>query len=744
MVERNELDTQYSFCRICESLCGLEIQTKGNEIISILPDKNHVATNGFACPKGLKQHKMYSTPDRLRHPMRKIDGEWKKISWSEATEGIGNKIKEILDNNHPDSIAMYVGTAAGFGVLHPIFAQGFMDGIGSKSMFASASQDCSNKFAVSELMYGHPFTLTFPDIIKTKCLIIIGANPVVSKWSFLQVPNPSKHLKELERSGSKIYVVDPRKTETAKVAGQHVFIRPNTDPFFYLSFLNELEKQGGIQWNIADQHMEGTKQVLSIARVWPAERTQKITGIPVVTLRKMVSDYRLSESAVLYCSTGVNMAKYGAISFWIQEAINALSGNLDRPGGALVGKGIIDFPKFASKNGILLRKDRSRIGNRRSVNDTFPGGILADEILTPGDRQIKALFVTGGNPLITMANSNRLRKAFQNLELLVTLDIYPNETGSIGHYMLPCTSPLERPDLPFIFPLMLGLQSKPYLQATRAIVDPDAEQRDEASIYLDLCKASGVSIFNSRIAQWILGLISKKKKPKQSWKSVPQEFLLNCLLKVCRQTSFNKLLKKPHGTLRDIQFEHSFLGERILTESGKINLAPELLVKQSKQLEKHFQSEDNKSHLFKLISKRAVTTHNSWTHNIEEFVIGDRYTNYIYMHSEDAKKIGVRYKEYVDITTEVGKLRLPVKILDDLMPGTVSVPHGWGHQASLMQIAKNTEGVNVNILTADGPELIDEVSGMAHLSGIDVHISPAVGPPDTSSWSGLKSDHLSV
>ena len=213
--------TSHTFCRICESLCGLKVTTQHNTIIDIQPDENHVSSKGFSCIKGLKQHEMYNSPDRLRYPMKKTDKGFERISWKQTKKEIGGKVQELIKAHGPDSIGMYVGTAAGFSVLHPVFAQGFMTGIGSKSMYSSSTQDCSNKFAASRLIYGFPFTLPFPDIRHTNCLIIVGANPVISKWSFLQVPNPIKKLRSIEERGGKVYVVDPRKTETAKVAGEH-------------------------------------------------------------------------------------------------------------------------------------------------------------------------------------------------------------------------------------------------------------------------------------------------------------------------------------------------------------------------------------------------------------------------------------------------------------------------------------------------------------------------------------------
>ncbi|MDX1581228.1 MAG: molybdopterin-dependent oxidoreductase, partial [Alphaproteobacteria bacterium] len=482
------VETKQTFCRICESLCGLEVTTENGRILDIKPDTQHAATRGFACPKGLKQHHLFDNADRLKYPLKRVGDDYVRISWDQALEEIGAKLRQLVGDFGPSSVAMYVGTAAGFGVLHPIFAQGFMDGIGSRAMYAPASQDCANKFAAAQHVYGFPFTQPFPDVRRTECLIIVGANPVVSKWSFLQVPNPTKELKDIQARGGKVFVVDPRRTETAKLASEHLFIKPGTDIFFYLSFLNEIIARKAYDRARVDDFMKGFDELAALAADWPAERTADVTAIGPDQLRMLVDAYLVADGAALYSSTGVNMGGNGTLAFWIQEAINAITGNLDREGGTLVGQGIFDFPNWAAKRGILLRPDRSRIGDFASVNDAFPGGTMADEILTPGEGQIKSLFVTGGNPLLTMPNGNRLKEAFEKLELLVCLDIQMSETASLAHYVLPCTSPMQRPDLPFIFPLMLGLQAKPYMQVTEEIIPPEGEQRDEATIYLDLAQ----------------------------------------------------------------------------------------------------------------------------------------------------------------------------------------------------------------------------------------------------------------
>ena len=725
----------HSFCRICEALCGLEITTRDGRITKMRPDPQHVSTDGFSCVKGLKSFKLYDSPDRLMHPLRRTQsGSYERASWDTALSEIGAKVARLRRDHGPDSIAMYVGTAAGFGVLHPVFAQGFMTAIGSKSMYASATQDCANKFAVSRQIYGFPFTQPFPDLARTNCLIVVGANPAVSKWSFLQVSNPIKRLREIEARGAKLVFVDPRKTESAKAAGEHVFIRPNTDPFFYLAFLHEILARESETGGVIDQarvqaHMVGFDALAKLVEPWTPERCASVTKIPAARLRELVSMYLEADGAALYCSTGVNMGSHGSIAFWLQEVINAITGNLDRPGGTLVGRGVIDFAKFGVKHGVLMRDDKSRIGNFGAVNDTFPGGILADEILTPGDRQVRALFVTGGNPLLTMANAGRLAEAFENLELLVCLDIFQGETASLAHYVLPCTSPLQRPDLPFIFPLMLGLQSKPYLQATREVVPPAGEQRDEATIYLDLCKAAGLNLFGSRAAQRLLEFGKRRWSAKHPDRqpAIPQERILDLLLRACGQGGFERLLDHPHGRRRPDHAGRDFLGERVASPDGKINLAPPTLVAEAAKLDAHFERERRDAHRLKLITKRHVTTHNSWTHNLEDFARAK--TNHLYLHPDDAARLELGEDQLAEVRTETGAVRLPVRLSPDLMPGTAALPHGWGHQrARGLSVASATTGVNVNILAADGPERIERVSGMANLTGFCIDVSPVPEP----------------
>jgi len=733
-------EVRHTFCRICESLCGLEVTLEQGRVTRVRPDEQHVATDGFGCVKGLKQHQLYASPDRLMHPRKRAGDAFVDRSWDEALGDIGAKVKQLVRDHGPDSIGMYVGTAAGFSLLHPIFAQGFMTGLGSKSIYASATQDCSNKFAVAREVYGFPFTQPFPDIDHTQCLIIVGANPVVSKWSFLQVPNPGRRLREIEARGGRVFVVDPRRTETARTVGEYVPIQPGTDVFFYLSFLNELIASDGIDRAHVDANTTGFDEVARLAEPWTPERTEDVTRIPAAVLRDMVRAYREADGAVLYSSTGVNMGGQGALAFWLQEVINAASGNLDQRGGTIIGQGILDFAKLGARSGFGLSRETSRVGGFQAVNDAFPGGVMADEILTEGPGQLKALFVTGGNPLITMANSERLKRAFEQLELLVTIDILPTETGHLAHWQLPATTPFERHDLPFAFPLLMGMQSRPYLQATEPVTPAEGAQRDEATIYLDLARACDAPLFGSKPTQRLLewGTRRHSSKHPERERSVPQKFLMSTILRLTKNGSFDALMGERHGRAREPHPVGAFREAGASTDDGRVHLAPAVLVERAGVLEQAFVEERRNVGRLRLITKRHVKTHNSWTHNDAEFVRGALHTNYLYMHSEDAKAAGLESGALADVRSATAVVRVPIQTLDDLLPGTVALPHGWGHQgAPGLSVASRTSGVNVNLLAADGVDAVEPVSGMSRLTGIPVDVMQAAGPADPTHWSGL-------
>jgi anaerobic selenocysteine-containing dehydrogenase len=712
-----------TFCRLCEALCGLTVRVEGNRVVEIRPDREHVVSRGHACAKGIRFGEIHHSPDRLRHPLKRCGKGFERISWDRAFEEIGEKLRSLRSQAGPDSIATYMGSAAGLSFLQPFFVDGFLRGIGSRASYQVASLDCSNKFVVAGQMYGSPLLQPYPDVDRAECLILLGANPAVSGMPFVNLPRPLARLRAIERRGGRVFFVNPRLTETARAVGEWIQIRPDTDVFFLLSFLNELVATGGVDQERVARFMSGYDELVALARPFTAARTAEVTGVGPERLQEVVAAHRRASGAALYSATGLSQGTNGSLAFWIQEAINAISGNLDRRGGTLVGKGFSSFPRFAKKAGFATREDRSRVGDFRSVVDSFPCGTLADEILTPGERQVRALLVLAGNPLLSFPNPARLEEAFEQLDLLVAIDIFRNETANLAHYVLPGLSFLQRPDLPFLFPSVLRLQAIPYIQYTGRVVAPEDEQRDECQILLSLARSAGVPIFGHRSVQRLLE--AGRSRP---FTGIGPERLFDLVALGLGLGGVRSLRRYPHGKLLAPNEEGSFLGKRVLTADGRVDLAPGRLVRAASKLEADFGVELERRDCFKLVTKREHLSLNSWMHNTERFAKGGRCTNYLYMNAEDAGRLGLEESDVARVSSATGSVDVPVVTTDELMRGVVALPHGWGHEkAEGLTIASRTSGVNANLLAADGPENLERLSGMAHQTGIIVEVQRADG-----------------
>jgi anaerobic selenocysteine-containing dehydrogenase len=721
--------TELTFCRICEATCGLRATIEGDRVVALEPDHDHVVSKGYSCIKGLRYHEIHHSPDRLRVPLKRVGDRFEEISWEQALDEIGAKVRRLVKDHGGDSVSAYLGNPIAFSLMPPVLIAGFLQGLGSRNLFQTGSQDCNNKFAAAQRVYGFPFIQPFPDVDRTQCLIMIGSNPAVSRASFMQLPDPIRRLKAIEGRGGTIFFVNPRRTETAKQMGTQVFIRPDTDVYFLLSFLHEVISRDGIDHERVDRHMKGLDVLRGVCESWSPERTAEVTGIAADTLRMMVDAYLQADGAALFLSTGVNQGSQGTLAFWIQESINAITGNLDRLGGTLVGYGYIkDFPKHALKGGKTMRKDLSRIGQLPSVVDTFPAGLMADEILTPGDGQVRAMFCLSGNPLLTVPNSNgRLEEALKALELLVVIDIFRNETANHADYILPGTSAFQRADLPFVFHSLMGAQPIPYAQYTDALLPLEGEQRDETMILLQLARACGSKLFGSSVANaFFSGWMGLGRVPAIGGRlGLTPERFLGVIARVFRLGSLKSLRKEPHGRLLPPNRGGDFLGQRVVTEDGLIDLAPDEFVVAAKKLDAAFEQERTQRSKLKLISKREQHSHNSWLHNHPRFVEGKRSTNYLYMNPQDAERVGVESGSIVEVRSSVGSVRLPVQLTDEMMVGAVALPHGWGHEAADgLSVASKTTGANANLLAADGPNQLEYFSGMAKLNGIWVEVLP--------------------
>ncbi len=722
-------ETVTTFCRICEAQCGLTVTRDKDRILAIAPDEDHVVSRGYACIKGLTFEDFRSSPDRLTQPLKRVGADYVPISWEQALSEIGAKIRQLRADHGDDSVGLYFGNPISFSPVMPLLVNGFARGLKTAKSFTTASLDCNNKFVVSDRMYGAAMALTFPDVDRTQFLMVIGGNPAISKMSFINLPHPVARLKAIVERGGRVVFVNPRRTESAKACGEQLFIRPDTDVFFLLSFLHDILQRNVCRREQVDAFMDGFATLGVVAADWSPEKTAEVTGISAETLRGMVDAYLTADGAALYGSTGINQGRNGTIAFWLIEVINAITGNLDRRGGALMGKGLIDYAEQMAKQ--PMQEKVSRIGGVRTFLEALPCALMADEILTPGAGQTRAMFVISGNQLLTATSSARLEQAFSQLELLVSVDIIRNETANHAHYILPGTHFAERPDVPFMFSTFCGLMPKPWFQYTDALVPSPGEARNEAWMLVQLAKQCRAPLFGSRALQWIFEAGGWLRRLPWLGAKLPtvQTVLLGLITRAAGMGSLKYLRKAVHGIRLQDPESHNYLGKRVVTSNGLVQLAPADFVQAVQQrIADEFARNVTElaSPHFRLITRRERFTHNTWSHNHASYIKGARISNYLYMHPEDALRLSLKDGDLAEVRSVAGSLQVPVSLTDDMMPGAVALPHGWGHQHYEGQkIASTTRGVNANLLTPDGPDSIEPLSGMTQFNGIRVQVARA-------------------
>ncbi len=713
-----ERNLKVTFCRICEASCGLVAELEGERVLRLEPDPDHVLSRGFVCVKGVRYHEIHHSPDRVLTPLKRVGAGFEPISWADALAEIGAKVRALRGQHGNDSIGLYVGNPAALSTPHILTASAFMEGLKTRQLYTSGSQDCNNKFVAAEEMFGSPFVQPIPDLDRARCIVLVGTNPAVSQLTFVNAPRLVERLKAVERAGGRIVFVNPRRTESAQQLGEQLFIRPGSDVFFFLAFAHVALERCALSPALA-RRVAGLEQLREVVRAFPPERVAEVTGIDPGTLRELVASYCAAVGAVLFAGTGVNQGPHGTLCMWLLHAIAVVSGNLDRAGGMLITPQTMRSARL-SPCGDRIRHEYSRVGHHRSVLDSFPAGVLPDEIFTPGPGQVRALFVSAGNPVLTCPNSARMHKALAQLELLVSIDLFRNETGNLAHYILPATSFLERADIPMG---MGGYQPVGYAQLVRPVVPPRGESRDEWWIFAQLGRACDAPLLSSRALQWWLDRSTgalRSRLPR--WLRFAPEWLF-AAVGLSELIAPWTLRKHPHGVLLRRYDGGGFLRRGVLTRDGKVQLAPARFLAAAASLERDHAEQLARRGVLRLITKRERTSHNSWMHNVEAFVSGSRATNYLYMHPRDAAERALAPGDLCEVRTTTGALRVPVKLTEELMPGTVALPHGWGHaQADGLAIASRTRGVNANLLSPDGSSSLEALAGMARLTALEVSV----------------------
>src|SRR3954467_9956031 len=422
---------QVTFCRICEALCGMVATVEDGRVTKLRPDREHPLSQGYACPKGIAMLDVQNDPDRVLHPLKRVGGpgEFERVTWRDALDDIAAQLRTVPGRQ----VAWYMGNPGAFSYSHSLWVKGFLDALGSPHLYSAGSQDVNNRFAASALLYGTPLLVPIPDLKRTKLLLVVGANPLVSHGSVLTAPRIRELLQDIER----VVVVDPRRTETAR-AFEHVPIRPDTDAWLLLSLLQVIFEEGLADQDAIARQAVGARALRAFARDHPPEATEARTGIPAGTVRELARALATADGAAVYGRTGSCLGRYGTLVAFLLDALNVVTGNLDRPGGAVFGSSPLGLERLADRFGLASYARRhSRVGGFPDVLGSFPAALMAKEITTPGRGRLRALFVSAGNPVVSVPDGDELAAALPGLDLLVSIDLYVNDTNRLADYVLP-------------------------------------------------------------------------------------------------------------------------------------------------------------------------------------------------------------------------------------------------------------------------------------------------------------------
>jgi formate dehydrogenase len=715
-----------TFCRICEPLCGMVAEVEDGRLKQLRPDADNPLSRGYACPKGIAMTEVQNDPDRVLHPLRRKGRDFEQVSWDEALDDIGERLRGVLGERGPQAVGWYMGNPGAFSYSHTLWVKGFLDGLGSPHYYSAGSQDVNNRFAASALLYGSPLVVPVPDLSRTRFLLVVGANPLVSHGSVLSAPRVREQLLAITGRGGRIVVVDPRRSETAR-RFEHVPITPDTDAWLLLSLLATVFEEGLADRRFIASATEGGAELERLAREHPPETTEARTGIPAARVRELARDFAAAPGAAAYGRTGSCLGRFGTLVAFLLDALNAVTGNLDRAGGAVFGRPPIALDEIGERAGLAsYGKTRSRIGDFPDVLGNLPASLLPREIETPGERQIRVLFVSAGNPVLSVPDGDALERALGKLELMVSLDFYVNETNRHADYVLPSTTYLEREDLPIAF---LGFHVPPFIHYSDPVLEPAGEARQEWQIVDAIARRIGIAPYS---------LPALRRLAKLGIRMSPQQ-LADVLLRTGPHgdlfglrrggLSLDRLRKRhPHGLVLSENIATGVLPGKIRHRPKRVRLAPPAIVD---ELARAAAANGHDADFpLRLIGLRELRSHNSWMHNAPLLMRGGR-VQALRVHPDDAAAHGLEDGGEARLESRAGAVVVPVKVTDEMTPGAVALPHGWGHKGG-WQLANEHAGVNVNLLSSAEPEDLERLAGMAFLNGIPVRVAPvaarAVGP----------------
>ena len=702
-------------CTLCEAMCGIVVSTDGTTITDIRGDADDPFSKGHICPKAVALKDVHEDPDRLRRPMRRVGTTWTEIGWDEALDEAAAQLTAIQAAYGHDAVATYLGNPTVHSSGAMLFGPDFTRALRTKNRYSATSVDQLPHHVAAMLMFGHALLIPIPDIDHTGHLLMFGANPAASNGSLMSAPGATDRMKAIQQRDGRIVLIDPRRTETAALVDAHHFIRPGTDALLLLALLHTIIADGSVRVEQYAGYLTGLDTMRALVVPFTPERVAGATGIDAATIRTIARDFAAAPTAVAYGRVGVSMQEFGGLACWLISVLNVVTGRLDARGGAMFTTPAIDILRDDQKSAEHVRFGRwtSRVRGLPEFAGELPVSALAEEIETPGEGQVRGLVTHAGNPVLSTPNGQRLDAAIAGLEYYVAIDFYLNETTRHAHLLLPPTFALERDHYDLVFHTLAVRNTAKY---SRALFDKPDDARHDWEILNELTwrVTGGVKARAKSVA---LATLTPRGMLDVGLRSGPYGAGLSPLGK---GLSIRTLVEQPHGI--DLGPLQPSLPGKLRTADRMLHLAPQPLVDDVARLAATLDAVAQERTSLQLIGRRALRSNNSWMHNSERLVRGrNRCT--LQMHPTDAAAAGVHEGDSVHVTSRVGSVVAPVEITDGVMPGVVSLPHGWGHGRSgtRLHTANAHAGVSINDLTDD--QRIDVLTGHAGFSGVPVSVT---------------------
>lgn len=737
MPDDNGVTTAHRICPLCEACCGLELKIRDHEILSIRGHDDDVFSRGYICPKGASLKDLHNDPDRLRRPLLKRDGKFVEIGWDEAFAEIDRRLVPILTEHGGNAVATVIGNPAAHKIGLLAYFPRLAKALGTKNVFSASTLDQMPKQLAAGLMFGNWLSIAVPDIERSDFLLILGANPMVSNGSLWTVPDFRGKAKAMRARGGHIVVIDPRRSETADVADAHHFIRPGADVFLLLGLVHTLFAEDLVRIGRLAEHTIGVDDVRAAVQEFPPERVAERCGIDALTIRELARQLAGARRAAVYGRIGTCTQEYGTLSSWLVDVLNVLTGNLDAEGGAMFPKAAAFAANTTGKpgtgRGVVTGRHRSRVSGAPEVMGELPITCLAEEIETPGDGQVRALISIAGNPVLSSPNGERLSASLDKLDFMISIDIYLNETTRHADLILPGSSPLEDMHYDIVFQ---QFSHRNHTRYSEPVMPRQNDHPEEWQILLRIAaiaQGMGAQVDVNQLDSDMLAAELQRSFPAHA--EALQGALAHLtgpdrLIELSVRTgpygdrfgekpdgiNLAKIKATPGGI--DLGAMTPRIPELLRTPSGKIELAPVTLLDDLKRAEAALNQPPPE---MVIIGRRQVRSGNSWMHNLPILAKGP-YRCTALVNPIDVQRLGLRDGGMARVTNAGRSIEVQVEVSEEMMPGVVSLPHGWGHSLPgiHMRVAEERPGANLNALLDDG--LRDPLSGNAVLSGVAIEM----------------------